>query len=176
VAQSITFTGSRILACSYTKDGVSLKMSANLTDTICKQMKWTQEIEIGKKTKTIVGVAAFLAGAKPEGKLNGTQLEMIPTDQDLRATTLTLDISSVTGFEVVRREQEGTRGKESRQEVHFNVAVGGTGPLKRIEAYCARVGIGKLSATAKASVSYEKQEEIELLISPEQAQETLKDD
>lgn len=175
MSQSITFTGARILSCSYNKDGVSLKMSANLTDSICKQMHWTQEIEIGKKTETIIGVAAFLAGAKPEGKLNGTQLEMIPTDADLKATTLTLDITSVTGFEVVRREQEGTRGKGNRQEVHFGVDVVGTAPLRKIEGYCARVGIGKLSATAKASVSYEKQEELPMA-TQEQQQEVLSEE
>lgn len=160
MAQTISFTGARILSASYTKDGVSIKMAAKLTDRICEQMGWTQEYEEGKHTRKIVGFANFLTGAKPEGKLSGTSLELIPQDSELKNHQVELDISSVTGFEVVRREQEGTRGKANVQEIHFHVDVIGTGPLRKIEGYCAKLGIGKNAGAARATVSYEKQSEL----------------
>ena len=159
--QTITFTGARILSASYTKDGVSIKMAAKLTDRICEQMGWTQELDEGtRNARRVVGFAQFLTGAKPEGKLAGTVLELTPSDKEMAKHQIALDISSVDGFEVVRREQEGTRGKANVQEVHFHVAVKGTARLRKIEGYCEAVGIGKLAGTSRATVSYEKQAEL----------------
>lgn len=158
--QTIKFTGARILAVAYTKDGVHLKMSAKLTDKICEQMGWTQEYGEGRAASRVVGIAEFLTGAKPEGKLDGNNLSLVPSDRELIKHGMDLDISTVKNFEVVRREQEGTRGKASVQEVHFTISVQGTGRLKKIEGYCEAVGIGKLAITSNATVSYEKQTEL----------------
>lgn len=139
-----------------------MKMSAKLTEKVCEQMGWVQEYGEGKSASRIIGVADFLGTAKPKGALAAQYLELTPSDREMEKHAVNLDISRVDAFEVVCREEKGQRGKAQIQELHFVVAVQGTARLKKIESYCAAVGIGKQANTSIAVVAYEKQAELPL--------------
>lgn len=134
--------------------------TASLTNHVCKAMEWSADIP------------DCLAKASPEGELIASSVELVPEQKDLAKQAVSLGASQVNGFEIVRRELEGSRGKGHRLEVRFTVNFQDADGCRRLEQYLMTIGQGK----GKLNISYQHKPKQEQLISDEQAADTTRED
>ena len=141
MADKIVFT-SAVLR-SFGRDGKAgtAKFSASLTDQVMKALQVTE-------------VPECLTGATIDADLHATAFELVPSEKELAKHGFDLDISRAHGFNVVRREIEGKRGKGHRQELHFVVTFADKNGCRKLEQYMTTIG----EAKGRLSISYTKQE------------------
>ncbi len=120
--------------------------------------------------------------AKLEGRLAATHAHLQPKDGELGKWQIEFDATSVDGFEGIRFEVEGKRGKGHRLELNFKVHFADKTACAALEAYMTTMGEGKGVLTVNY-VEQPKQGELpmedgkqERLISKDQAADTAEDD
>jgi hypothetical protein len=157
---NVTFNSAVLRSFSRNGKGGSAAFTTNLTAHVCKAMDWNPEIP------------DCLTNAKPEGELVASSVELIPEQKDMQKQAVSLGVCNVTGFEIVRREMEGNRGKGHRLELRFSVGFQDANGCARLETYMQTIGAAK----GKLNVSYQRKAQQESLISEDQAADTAVED
>ena len=142
MSDKITFTGCVLKNFSRNHNGGRANFSANYSAPIGKQMGW----------------AGFPAGATSvalEGSLAASVAELQPTAGELAKWKIEFNATSVKGFEAVRYEMEGKKGKGYRYELHFTVEFMDMTAARYLEEFITHVGDHK----SELRVSYTKQAE-----------------
>jgi hypothetical protein len=142
VSDKITFTGCVLKNFSRNHNGGKANFSANFASSVAQQMSW----------------AGFPAGATSvalEGSLAASNATLQPKDGALAKWEITFDASAVKGFEAVRYELEGKKGKGHRYELHFVVEFKDMTACRYLEEFITHIGDHKSTLT----VAYTKQAE-----------------
>lgn len=149
MAEKITFSGARLLQFSRSgKKGGTARFRGIVNAHVLGKMDWPEPDE-------------RVSSSRPEGDLQARIIEVIPKDKELRKFEFTLDCQRVHGFEIVRRELEGKKGKGFRHELQFDVTFGDQLGCAKLEHFMLNAGLAKCGVI----VSYEpkaQQEEIDL--------------
>jgi hypothetical protein len=170
MSDTVRFTG--VILQSFTRKpasgGTATFRSNYPTEATCKAMGWG-------------GMASGQTSAKLEGRLAATHAHLQPKDGELGKWEVEFDATAVDGFEGVRFEIEGKRGKGHRLELNFKVHFADKTACAALESYMVTMGEGKGTLT----VSYVQQTAMDLegeddkqerLISKAQAKDTASDD
>lgn len=156
---NVSFTSAVLRNISRNGKGGNAAFTTSLSQAVCKDLDWSHDIP------------ECLTNAKPEGELVASAVELIPEQKDMVKQSVSLGVSKVSGFEIVRRELEGNRGKGHRLELRFNVGFQDSDGCRRLEQYMMTIG----EAKGKLTVSYQRKAEQEKLISEEQAEDTTEE-
>lgn len=134
-------------AFSRNKTGGHAVFTSTFPKSIGDQMGWN-------------GFPAGATSVKLEGELHATSMTLTPKEGPLSKWKVKIEISSVSEFQALRLESEGTRDKGHRIELRFGVAFADREGCSRLEEYMTNVGAAK----ASLDVSYTKQAEQSSLI------------
>lgn len=156
---NVSFPSAVLRSFSRNGKGANAAFTTSLTQAVCKALEWTHDIP------------DCLTNARPEGELVASSVELIPEQKDMVKQSVSLGVAKVNGFEIVRRELEGNRGKGHRLELRFNVGFSDADGCRRLEQYMVTIG----EAKGKLNVSYQKAAKQESLISEEQAEATTEE-
>ncbi len=156
---NVSFNSAVLRSFSRNGKGGNAAFTTSLTQSVCKALDWSLDIP------------ECLTNAKPEGKLVASSVELVPDQKDMAKQAVSLGVSSVSGFEIVRRELEGNRGKGHRLELRFNVGFADDNGCARLEQYMMTIG----EAKGKLSVSYQRQAQQERLIDEDQAEDATEE-
>lgn len=156
---AITFQSAILNSISRKGKEGSASFTTSLSQAVCKALEWDGNIP------------DCLASAKPEGELMASSVELAPDQKDLSKHAVSLGVSHIKGFEIVRRELESSRGKGHRLELRFNVKFSDDDGCGRLERYMLTIGEGK----GKLAISYQKKAQQESLISDQQAADTTEE-
>lgn len=124
---TLTFTSAQLLSFSRTAKGGKAVFSSLITQAVIKGMGWAEMPEC-------------FTGGTLDGELDATQIDITPADKALAKHAMTLEISRVKKFEVVRMELEEKRGKGHRNELRFVVEFPDLQGCKKLEAYILTAG------------------------------------
>lgn len=165
MSDTLSFTSVVLKKFSRSHKGGVADFASSLNNRVCSVMGWT--------------IGAGNTGVDLEGELHASSMILTPKESGLAKHKLELDIQSVSGFEAVRFEAEGKKGKGFRYEIHFKIKFASKDACRDLERYMLTMGEGK----GTLQVSYVKQTEMELtdekqerLISESQAKDTEGDD
>lgn len=156
---NVSFTSAVLRSISRNSKGGNAAFTTSLTQAVCKALDWS------------IDIPECLTNARPEGQLVASSVELVPDQKDMARQAVSLGVSNVSGFEIVRRELEGNRGKGHRLELRLNVGFNDSDGCARLEQYMMTIGQGK----GKLAVSYTRKAEQERLISEEQAEDTTEE-
>lgn len=106
--EKMSFTGMTLRSFTRNAKGGIASFSANLSKSIIKTMGWGE-------------MPDYESSAKLVGALAGTQMTLGAAGTLADKYQIDIDITSVDGFEGIRKEIKGKRGKGKRHELHFNV-------------------------------------------------------
>lgn len=141
MSKSINFTSAILTGFGRTLKGGYANFECALTQGVIKAMGWTDTPD-------------FLRGAKPDGELAGTVLQLTPNDKEMSRHAVEIKCSGVASFEIIRKELEGTKqGKGHRQMLRFEVDLAEPGACGKLEKYMMTLG----DAKAEVRVYYEPQ-------------------
>jgi hypothetical protein len=132
VSEQITFTGCVLKSFSRTHTGGTAKFSSNFTASIGKAMGWPGFPD-GTSKMTLVG------------DLAASTAQLQPTAGELSKWMIEIQASAVNGFEAVRYELEGTKGKGHRFELHFTLGFKDMTACRFLEEFMTHVGEHKSS-------------------------------
>jgi hypothetical protein len=160
MSDSIQFTGVTLKSFSRNIHGGKANFSANFSPKVGKAMGW----------------AGFTEGATSmslEGSLAASKATLQPSDGALAKWEIGFDATAVKGFEAVRYEMEGKRGKGYRYELHFYAEFKDMTACKLLEEFITNIGDHKSTLT----VAYTKAaEQTDLpLATDDQRQATMAD-
>ena len=132
MSEQITFTG--CVLKSFTRDhkGGSASFSANLTTKVITKMGW-DEYPDGATSVSL------------DGSLAASTVALTPSAGELAKWETDFEATSVKGFEAVRYELEGKKGKGYRYELHFKVGFADMKACSKLEAFMTHVGDEKAS-------------------------------
>lgn len=168
----LTFTSAQLLGFSRDAKGGTATFSCSMNANVEKAMGWTD-------------APSWLTGGNLEGELAASIVQLVPDDGSQHRHQMQLDVSRINGFNLVRRELEGTRQKGHRHELRFKVHYSDVKGARKLEEYILTCG------KSKVVVSYTKQavqadlpgteidepeDAQEQLISEEQAADTADDE
>lgn len=158
MSDQITFTGVVLKSFSRDKNGGKAVFHANFTEPVSKAMGW------GGFTKGQTDVTL-------EGSLASASLTLQPKDGELAAWLVEFKATAIKGFEALRLELEGHKGKGHRYELRFVVQFVDPTACRFLEEFITSAG----EAKSTLKVTYTKQaEQSDLpLQSDEAAQATL---
>jgi len=140
LTKTVTFTSAVLKSFSRGDSSGSAKFSASYTNAIKEAMEWGEVVDYQKSSKL-------------EGELTGRKMTIKPSDGPLEKFTIEIDITTVYGFELVKYEVEGKRGKGHRWELHFTVDFNDPTGCRYLEEFKIHCGKGKSSVT----ISHEPQ-------------------
>jgi hypothetical protein len=139
LSDTITFTGVILKSFSRQPKGGTAKLSANLTAKVTEKMAWSDFPEGATSVNLVGSLAASTCVLKPSaGELSKWVTEV--------------EASAVKGFQAIRYELQGKKGKGFRYELHFDVHFADMKACAKLEAFMTHVGEEKASLT----VSYTK--------------------
>lgn len=128
MSKSLEFTNVILKTISRTSKGGTAAFSASLTKPVIAAMKWGD-------------VPDWQTGSKPEGDLHAQSMTLTPPPGTaLKNNVVTVEISRVCEFEMVRREIEGKKGKGHRVDLHFKAKFADPTGLAFLEEYMVNVG------------------------------------
>lgn len=130
----LTFTGVVLKSFSRNHNGGKARFSANFTPTVGKAMGW----------------AGFPEGATSvalEGDLAASTATLQPTAGELSKWKIEFSATAVKGFEGVRFELEGKKGKGYRYELHFSVEFKDMTACRHLEEFITHIGDHKSTLT-----------------------------
>lgn len=139
MSDTISFTGVVLKSFSRNHNGGRANFSANLTAKVAAKMGWS-EFPDGATSVTL------------DGSLAASTATLKPSDGALQKWVTEFEASSVKGFEAVRYEMDGKKGKGYRYELHFGVGFADMKACSKLEAFITHVGDEKASLT----ISYTK--------------------
>lgn len=139
MSDTITFTGCTLKGFSRDHNGGDAKFSSNITSANRKAMGWA-EFPDGATKVTL------------EGDLAASSAEITPVDGALSKWTTVIQASGVGSFVAVRYEQEGSRKKGYRYELHFTLKFKDMTACRELEAFITHIGDHK----STMAVSYTK--------------------
>lgn len=145
--------------------GGEASFSASLTVAVCKAMGWLDK-------DGNPAVADILTGATPEGDLGATSIVLESKKGNLAEYQIEIKAQRVFGFECVRRELEGKRGKGHRYDLLFKVSFADLTGCRFLEEYMVKAGDSKGTLT----VTYEPQAEQKDLVEPKGKQTSIVED
>lgn len=140
MSEQLAFSGAVLLSFSRNHKGGSASFSSTLTTPVSKAMGWGD-------------IPDFASSIALEGDLHATILTITPKDGPLSKYSTELDITRVMGFELVKLETTGKRGKGHRLELYFKVKFSDATGCAHLEEFMTSVGDGKASLI----VRYERQ-------------------
>lgn len=156
MSDQITFSGVQLKAFARSpKTGGTAHFSSKFTKPLCTAMGWG-------------GLNPGQRSAKFESEIHATSLELAPKEGALAKHKIQIDVKTCYDFQVLRYEQEGTRGKGARFELHFKVDFADTNACRYLEEFMVTIGEGKSNMV----VSYVKQSEFDLQATDEQREAT----
>ena len=164
MSDTLSFTSAVLKSFSRSHKGGVANFASSLNNRVSAVMGW--------------GIGSGNTSVSLEGELHASSMILTPKEAGLAKHKLEMDIQSVTGFEAVRFEAEGKKGKGFRYEIHFKVKFASKDACRDLERYMLTMGEGK----GTLQVSYVKQTEMDLtdsqerLISESQAKDTEGDD
>jgi hypothetical protein len=141
----ITFTGCVLKSFSRNPNGGKAHFSANFNAKVGKQMGW----------------AGFPDGATSislEGSLAASKATLQPADGALAKWEIGFDATAVKGFEAVRYELEGKKGKGYRYELHFVAEFKDMTACKMLEEFITHIGDHKSTLTVAYTKAAEQTE------------------
>lgn len=106
--EQLSFSGLTLKSFTRDKKGGKASFSANLSAPVAKKMGWGETPE-------------WETSGNPEGALAGLKMTLGMSGTITDRWEIAIDISTVDGFQWVRKELKGKRGKGKRLELHFNV-------------------------------------------------------
>ena len=136
----ITFTGVQLKSFSRNVKGGKATFHANFTKAVADQMGW----------------GAFQPGQRDvalEGELAASRAVLQPKDGALANWRIEWEATAVKGFEGLRLELEGHKGKRHRFELRFAVEFADKTACRYLEEFITNVG----EAKSTLDVSYTKQ-------------------
>jgi hypothetical protein len=139
MSDQLQFTGVTLKSFSRNINGGKANFSANFSPKVGRAMGW----------------AGFPEGATSislEGSLAASKATLQPSDGALAKWEIGFDATGVKGFEAVRYEMEGKRGKGYRYELHFVAEFKDMTACKVLEEFITNIGDHKSTLT----VSYTK--------------------
>lgn len=139
MSDQITFTGCVLKSFSRGHSGGKANFSANFAAKTGEKMGWA-------------GLPQGATSVSLEGSLAASSAELQPTAGELERWNITFEASAVKGFEAVRYELEGKKGKGHRYELHFVVEFKDMTACRYLEEFMTHIGEHK--STLK--VSYTK--------------------
>lgn len=148
---TLVFSSARLLSFSRDQKIGTAKFSSSLSAAVMRGLKWAELPEC-------------YTGGKPEGELHTTEIEMAPDEDGLKRQKFLLSTSVLYKFEIVRLELEGKKKKGHRFELRFDIDFTDPEGAAKLEKYIAIAG----EAKAKLTVSYVKQEDLDLQAAEEQ--------
>lgn len=128
--EKMNFTGLTLRSFSRNAKGGSASFSANLSKTIIKTMGWGE-------------MPDYESSAKLVGALASTQMTLGASGTLADKYQIDIDITSVDGFEGIRKEIKGKRGKGKRHELHFSVKFVDDKGCRYLEEYMLTIPEGK---------------------------------
>lgn len=136
----VVFTGVKLKSFTRNKKGGTADLSSNINSDVRKLMKWAE-------------MPDGYPSAKPGGVIVATKMLLRSDKADLATYEVSVDISSITGFEIVRLETEGKRGKGTRLELHFKVSFVDIEGCAVLENYITSAvdSVGTLEVTYQAA-------------------------
>jgi hypothetical protein len=137
LSDKITFTGVVLKSFSRNHKGGTARFSSNFTQTVANKMGWA-------------GLASGQTSCRLEGDLAASNVSLQPTAGELSNWTIEFTASVATGFEALRYELEGKKGKGFRYELHFAVEFKDMTACRFLEEFITHVGEHK----STLSVSY----------------------
>jgi hypothetical protein len=139
MSDKITFTGAILKSFGRNKNGGKAIFHCNYTKAIGDQMGWGG-LTNGQKDVTL------------EGSLAASTCVFQPNHGELSKWSVEFTASAVKGFEAVRLESEGTKGKSHRFELRFTVEFVDMTACRYLEEFMTHAGGEKSTLT----VSYTK--------------------
>lgn len=131
----VSFTGVGLKSFSRSaSSGGSASFSANLTAAVIKKMGWGEMRGYEKSTAL-------------EGDLAAQKMILGAADTLAKGYEIHVDIQGVGGFEGVRRELEGKKGKGFKHELHFKVKFADNTGCALLEQHMLKIPEGKSSLT-----------------------------
>lgn len=155
MANKIQFKNAVLLGISRNGQTSTAKFACLFDAAVIKAMEWED-------------VADKITSAKLEGELNATHLELVPNEKELRSHAIDLDISQTSGFQAIRLELDGLKGKGHKKELRFTVTSVSDTAMQTLEGYIVAMGEGK----GRLNISYEKQAQLEYEATDEQREAT----
>lgn len=140
MSDQITFTGVVLKSFSRNHKGGTAQLSANLTAKVITKMGWSEYYPDGASSVTL------------DGSLAASTVVLKPSAGELAKWETDFEASAVKGFEAIRYEMEGKKGKGYRYELHFAVTFADMKGCSKLEAFMTHVGDEK----ATLLVSYTK--------------------
>ena len=131
----VKFTGVGLK--SFTRNatsGGSASFVANLTGAVIKLMGWDEMRDFEKSTQL-------------EGDLAAQSMIISAADTLAKNYEIEIDIQSVNGFEGIRRELDGKRGKGFKHELHFKVKFADNDGCAKLEWHMLKIPDGKAEMT-----------------------------
>jgi alkyl sulfatase BDS1-like metallo-beta-lactamase superfamily hydrolase len=160
MSSQITFTSARLLSFGRNQNIGTAQFVCSWNQRVAKSMGWGDEIPSWEKKSSL------------DGELHATSMKLTPSEAAMKKHELEMDINLVYGFEAVRLELEGSKGKGFRTEVRFKIDFTDPNGCKLLERYIMTLTDSKGSM----SVSYTPQavqEALPLSSEADQAQGTL---
>jgi hypothetical protein len=145
MSDQIQFTGVRLKSFSRNISGGKANFSANYSATVGKKMGW----------------AGFPEGATSislEGSLAASKATLQPADGALAKWKVSFDANAVKGFEAVRYEMEGKKGKGFRYELHFVAEFKDMMACRYLEEFLTNIGDQKSTLTVAYTKAAEQTE------------------
>ena len=127
MSDQITFTGVVLKSFSRNHKGGTAQLSANLTAKVITKMGWS-EYPDGASSVTL------------DGLLAASTVVLKPSAGELAKWETDFEASAVKGFEAIRYEMEGKKGKGYRYELHFAVTFADMKGCSKLEAFMTHVG------------------------------------
>lgn len=142
MSEKLSFPTVVLKSFSRSKSGGVATFSGSFPKSIGDEMGWN-------------GFPAGATSVNLEGDLAARSMTLTPKDGPLSKWTTTFEINRVYGFQALRLESEGTRGKSHRIELRFHVAFADREGCRYLEEYMTNAG----EAKASLEVAYTKASE-----------------
>lgn len=139
--ETLQFVSAQLKSFGRDRKGGYAVFAASFTKTVCDVMGWS-------------GFPEGAQSVKLEGDLHATHAKLTPKEKPLIKHAVDIDINEVSGFQVLRLELEGHKGKGWRYELRFEVGFNGAAGCRQLEEYMMTIGEGKSTLL----VSYSKQQ------------------
>lgn len=152
----IAFTKAVLLEFSRNQKGGTAKFRAALSADVRKRLKWTE-------------LQPFESGVKLEGELHAQRINLQPEEGPLAKFQIEIDVKNVYGFNAVKLELEGSRGKGFRHELRFSIDFADQKGCHFLEEYITSVGEG----IGLLTVTYVPQQKLDLEGEKQNAQQEL---
>lgn len=151
MSDTISFGGVSLKKFSRDAKSGSAEWVANYPGKrVCNEMGW-------------VGMPPGQVSCKLDGELHASHMILTPKENGLKKHKVAFDITSLSGFQGLRLELEGHKGKGHRLELRFHMGFVASDACEQLERFIVTCG----EAKCDLQVSYVKQSEMDLTESQE---------